>query len=103
MQSEQADVETRSRDMMGIALVRSGKRALSFAIAAGFGVAAMACSSAGGRPAEATQPPAAAGQANAPAAAAVTNPRYKFAMVTHGDPRDLPDFAGCEPGRHQAR
>jgi simple sugar transport system substrate-binding protein len=74
--------------MMGIALVRSGKRALSFAIAAGFGVAAMACSSAGGRPAEATQPPAAAGQANAPAAAAVTNPRYKFAMVTHGAPGD---------------
>ena len=72
--------------MKATPLGASAKRGLSIAIAlvVGLAVATLACSSAGGRPAEATQPPAAA-QAPAPG---VSTPRYRFAMVTHGPAGD---------------
>ncbi len=73
--------------MSGTALVRSARRGGYVALAGGLAIAAMACSS-GGRPPEPTQPPAAAAQGPASGAAAVSTPRYRFAMVTHAPAGD---------------
>jgi simple sugar transport system substrate-binding protein len=77
----------RNTTLSGTALVHSARRGLYFAVAGGLAAVAMACSG-GGRPAEPTQPPAAAAQAKAPAPAGVSTPRYKFAMVTHAPAGD---------------
>jgi simple sugar transport system substrate-binding protein len=77
----------RNTTLSGAALAHSARRGLYFAVAGGLAAVAMACSG-GGRPAEPTQPPAAAAQAKAPAPAGVSTPRYKFAMVTHAPAGD---------------
>jgi simple sugar transport system substrate-binding protein len=75
--------------MQRTTVVTSGKRALYAALVAGIAFGTLACSSTGGRQAEATQPPAAAGQAAAqPAAGQATTPRMKVAVITHAAPGD---------------
>ncbi len=59
---------------------RLGKRALVAALVAGLAVTASACSSTGGKAAEESAAPAAAGKAN--------TPQITIAMVTHGAPGD---------------
>jgi simple sugar transport system substrate-binding protein len=59
---------------------RLGKRALVAALVAGLAVTASACSSSGGKQAEESNAPAAAGKAN--------TPKITVAMVTHGAPGD---------------
>jgi len=59
---------------------RLGKRALVAAVVAGLAVTASACSSTGGKSAEESNAPAAAGKAN--------TPQITIAMVTHGAPGD---------------